>query len=429
MAVNFALATGTTGTGTGAGSAVDCTSSGFGTPTAAVVFATLSGNGVKESYGIWDGTSSYAVGIQTGDALTSSNTGRAADSSAIVIIPNLDGTSVVFECTIASTTNGVTITPVTNTNSAAYKIHVMLIQAENASVDVTTVPLTSGTGNGNTITTGHSNDLIFALSMTSSNALPEQQQEARISFGYSDGTNYFSRGHAAGDAEGTSSNRAFADTTDIAYGVTEATIDWKCAIENQTTTAYDVYKTAGTGTGDDIFLLSLDMGTANFAIGSASVPTTVSTDVTISNGGSWTPSFAMVTWEAVFATNTSYATGCFAGGTILRDTNFAAIAVVDEDGQATTDAESIIQTNASSFNFYDDDGVAEVTWDECALESGQVRLGYSTKGTPGENWQVGALMVQNDGLPVYVGSSQVSGIYVGSTGISALYVGSTKIWP
>jgi len=128
-----AVISGTTPTSTGTAS---YTSTGFGTPQAALIF--ISGANTTNNpqahaflgFGSTDGTNDIGFGNVQEDAVTTTNTFKASSSTACIYLPNVSGTAEVVGVFSAWTTDGITIN-FTTVGSVAYHIQVVLIKGCN----------------------------------------------------------------------------------------------------------------------------------------------------------------------------------------------------------------------------------------------------------------------------------------------------------
>lgn len=236
MAVETAVVTGTLN-GSASGTR-DFTKAGFGTPTAALVFATratsasnpyTTKNGI--SIGFWDGTNQHCTGLNTRDN-NSSPTGnfsfRRYSTSNIIFIPDDQSSpSNDVSATIASTTDGVTITTTAHVSEDSYIVVVLFKGTTNEYVGTATL---SSTTVDNTAP-GFKPDLVFVLSNNNGNA--NHTSSGRINFGvaHNSSTDVVTQGgimtHSQGGATaGTQRCRTRISDSYVASEETNTSTNW-----------------------------------------------------------------------------------------------------------------------------------------------------------------------------------------------------------
>lgn len=157
---------------TGTGSSVSFTSSGFGTPTGAIILwsAATSSNAdtahARNAITLWAGSNTGSVYAITQDNKATTVTNRGIYDSVIANLPNSSGTAD-FVGSISTTTDGITIT-FSDTPAADYKVTIVLFGGDAVcsvgAVDIGQV------GNGGSYTytnAAESPDVVFFVSSNS----------------------------------------------------------------------------------------------------------------------------------------------------------------------------------------------------------------------------------------------------------------------
>lgn len=369
----------------------DFTSSGFGTPDAAILI-TCNGNSSANpattgtlSIGFWDGTNQCCVAVLCIDAVVTTGTTRASNDSYGAIINPQSGANSGY--TVSSITDGIRLTMSTDNTSLQRFCTVLLIKGVSAKV---TNLQTSGSVNGTieSASLGFAPSLVFVSSIFLTAVDNTASSDAMLSFGFakSDGTHR---------CLAFSSDSAVADeTANILYSetrcVTKAFQDsagWTGEITTFGADTFTITTRDSTG-GDYIFALALGGADLSFDCGTLTTPTStgnsaVSTDIA--------PDAVLLALST--ATGTTIETGSGANGLMfgLADDNgqFCHNLSV-EDGAATTNCNSAAQA-AAVLDLDSSSGGSRTEMCDATstLNSSDFTLNYSaTDGTARKGWWV-----------------------------------------
>src|SRR5687768_881880 len=124
-------------TATGGGT-TDFTSTGFGTPTAAIIiFCNANATNNPQDSGIigvgfWDATNQRTVSVRCNDNGATATTARTSDDALAIRIEGTDGTNNDY--TVANTTDGIRLTMTVDNTSLARFATVILLKGVSAQV-------------------------------------------------------------------------------------------------------------------------------------------------------------------------------------------------------------------------------------------------------------------------------------------------------
>ena len=263
----------------------DFTSSGFGTPTAAIVITcaayTTSNPAVDAvmSIGFWDGTDQRAVGVQSFDNRSTTVEKRASsDSDGLIFHLGLNH-SDTQRYTISAITDGIRLTNTEDLTSVNRYCTVILIKGVDAKV-LTFTPNSTQDGTATTSSLGFEPKAVFAIGLGATTA-DYEEAHAMITFGAAteDGTERcWLQGH--------NNNVSVSDCTMLfsedyhAGQVWSGTDYWHAEVttwgsDDLTVTTRD----AGTG-GDVYFMLILGGDDVKVELGTITTPASTGTDAT-----------------------------------------------------------------------------------------------------------------------------------------------------
>lgn len=164
MAVEFAVVTGVLPTADAA--YTDFTKSGFGTPTAAIIFTSAhgieTGTVAQTGIGFWTSSVQNAIGAGQQDAVAVANTWRVGSDANVVILPTIDTGAVQIRCDASAITDGLRITKRQGTTSIQRYTTVILIKGVT-NVQAGVHDFTTG-GSTSEISTAFKADLVLFAS-------------------------------------------------------------------------------------------------------------------------------------------------------------------------------------------------------------------------------------------------------------------------
>lgn len=399
-------------TATGSGT-TDFTSSGFGTPSAAIVIASNANStnnpqaGNSLSIGFWDGTNQCCHAQQATDATTGGSTYRASRNDYIAIIGF--GTSTWNAGYQASAvTDGIRLTMAVDNTSTQRYATVILLKGVSAKIVRLTI---SSTLNG-TATTG---SIGFAptalLALTSGFAGntaasgSAQTVAAVLSFGAatSAGTHRMIGWGSVDAANPTKVTQLYSETRCAGqiYNDTEA---WTADV---TTWGADTLtmtsRTAGSG-GDDVDLLVLGGADLSIVLGALTTATsTGSTDYTTTGID---PDAVLTVLGNVSSTaldSTGTAAGLSVG--VSDGTTHGGYSQVDEDGATTSNAESAYSSSNAIYSRYSTSGTAgDLIVGAVSMGAEKFSVNYTTtSGTARKGWFLAFGPAASSGLPTLTG--------------------------
>lgn len=395
-------------TATGSGT-TDLTSTGFGTPSAAIILCSQANTGsnpqagASYSIGLWDGTSQCSHSIASVDAVGTSETYRTSRNDYAVTIGAAAATFNAYTAS-AAPSDGVRLTlSVDNTGASRYATALLL-----AGVSAKLVRLTlSSTVNG-TATTG---SLGFApaaaivlgsgFSGNTPNSGASQTAVAVLTFAAatSDGTHRMLSWSAA-NAAATADVTAQYSETRCAAQIVSGSEAWSAEVTTWgADTATLTTRTAGSG-GDDVDILFLGGADLSLVLGTLTTATsTGSADVTTTGIDPDAVLIALGNTSSTSIASDGTASGFAAG--ISDGTTHAGYNIVDEDAADTTNAESAYSSSNAVYSRTSASGTSST------LIAGSVSMGAekfsvnytTTSGTARKGWFLAFGPAASSGLP------------------------------
>ena len=340
-----------------AAGSVDFTSSGFGTPVAAIILygdANTTNNpqvGSGIGVGFWDGTDVRTMSVWAQDAAANSTTRRLARTDVAVALVN--GTSS-WSCsyTISNITDGVRLTLGTDNTTVDRYATVILLSGVSAKVLSLTTDPTVDTGT-TSASLGFAPDLILTTCIGFTGQTPNsgstQTNTANLSFGLaaSDGTHRMSA-WAINNATSAEQCAAYFSETYCAGQIsTAAGLDY--GIEITSWAADDFTATtrvAGSGS-DLIYVLALGGADLSFLAGTITTATsTGAVDTTTTGINPTAVLLGMTSVDTAATLKTDAQASPFSIGVASSSVN-AGFSAVDEDAAGTSNAEAAYSaTNA-----------------------------------------------------------------------------------
>lgn len=351
MTTNAVVVTNTLPTSNG--SYVDFTSSGFGTPDAAIVIvsnANTTNNPqapLVYSIGFWVSAAQATAAIAGNDSQADTVTWRqtqSGDVSLILALPTGNTSSVLAEISATATTDGIRLTKDSGSSSAERYATVILI---NGCLNeyVGSVNLGTGTSAINVTAPGFRADLVFALTVGAVN--DTGLGHAILSFGaahinasdtVSQGLISFSSEDAVADTDVDTMVRDDA----VACQNFNGTLSWSASI-GANASGFSITPSAN-ASSDIVYYLALEL--ANPADAYVAIKDTITgTGNQAYTGAGFTPSAIILGQTMCTAVNTNTSQGYFSIGAGGPDTSEQCLGIIDEDAQTVSDNECYADTS------------------------------------------------------------------------------------
>lgn len=411
----------------------DLTSSGFGTPTAAILlFSSANSTNNPQSsgsigVGLWDGTNQRGVSVYTEDNVADSNAYRAQRDDYAVVAASASSASTVmaFGYTASAITDGLRLTlSVDNTGVQRYCTAILI---KGVSAKVTTV-----TPNATQNSTAASSSLGFAPSLlvatttghtgNSPNSGAPQLAPAVISFGAasSDGTHRMSAWSAA-NVSATAANTALFSETRCVGQIAGGALSWAGEITTWGADTFTVTTRDG-GSGSDVFYA--------LALGGADLEALIGTITTATSTGAVDTTTTGIDPAALLLAMTSSDTA----GTIKTDSQSnslsfgaasstveAGFALVDEDGAGTINSESSYSSTKTLHMRASASGTTSTLIEaDASLGAEKFTLDYTTvSGTARKGWYL-ALGTPSSGGTANTTVSLSTGYAIRASGSASL---------
>ena len=345
------------------GSNQDLTITGFGTPTAAMFFASLATanatvDGISHSIGWTDGTNQYCTGLRHRHGTANEEADGISSTGSVGWLLGTDADPNTGESTFAFsawTTDGVTISW-TTAPAAAYQIVCVLIQCAGAAVGNAVLSATQDVAT--TITTSIPQDTVFAA-FNDNGVLEVDGVFSDLGFGvcHFDGTtyNHTNMGYTGyeGNATGRVVGRVDNDRTPKSAGA-------GCEVNNFTSTSFDFVTRDFADLPGSVGWLALEWNAPNpVRVAIFDAPTGTAT---VNKSFTWpgmTPQFVLLGMTRLVDVNTEYddtTTGSMAIGLFDSAGTEECIAWADEIGAATINTECTHAANA--IEYHDNAGTA-----------------------------------------------------------------------
>lgn len=320
----------------------------------------------------------WAVSVRSQDAAADSDTGRRSTNVSCVIIQSNTSNSADGEAKFVSMSSTAVVINWTNAPSSAYLLTVVAYDCEDAYITTTTLPTTVDTSI--TITSGFEFDALFVASILRST--PAGGGDAKLSYGIAtyDGTTITQSGMmwAADSAAATTAAGAYLANSRVGGECNDTTGALIRAMEvaSITSSGFNITaRTAGFSSNTAVSVLALRFSSARVYSGIVDSPT--STGNTTYTGPGWTPMAAEIVATLHTAVNTAAAdaqTDARAIG-VTDGTRSYSYAFADQDGQATTDTQSM--TNNVMLDMPQDNSTTGLKATFSAWTASGVTLNYS----------------------------------------------------
>jgi hypothetical protein len=390
--VNAALTATSSGT-------TDFTSSGFGTPTAAIVFvsnANTTNNpqaGPATSIGFWDGSSQASCSVSCNDNSATSGTYRSArdDYIAVTVASGTGSTTWGTGFQASAITDGIRLTMAVDNSSAQRYASALLIKGVSAKLLAIT-PSASANGTVTTASLGFEPKAAFfacvGVSHNTANSGSSQLSEAILSFGAAteDGTQRMI-GWAAKSASADTQCTAQFFETRVAGQIFNGSEAWSAEVTNWGADDITITsRTAGAG-GDTVFALIL--GGADVSAGLGTITTSTSTGIVSTTTTGINPGAVLLclsnlssTTRATDGTASGFAVGLTDGAT------HGGYALVDEDGAGTTANENLFSSTHALLSTTSSGGTAStLVAGAVSMGTGEFSVNYSTvSATARKGW-------------------------------------------
>jgi hypothetical protein len=304
------------------GGTADFTSTGFGTPAAAIILicnANAANNPQNDALigiGFWDGTNQRAVSVRSTDAGASSQTMRNSDDTYGAL--GLTATEAAY--TVSSITDGIRLTLTVDATALERYCTVILLAGVSATVGTFTP---NGTQNATQASgsLGHAPKLVFFTTIGDTVADRSATSTAVISFGFAEiGTGHrcilWGATNAAADEAGVvkySEDRCVGQ-------VAGSTLTWAGEVTAFGADTFTMTTRDGASGSDVTFFLSLGGADLSYDFGTLTTPTSTGNDVVATD----IAPDALLTFLSM-ATSTTIATDSQANG--------LALGAADDNGQ------------------------------------------------------------------------------------------------
>jgi hypothetical protein len=258
----------------------DFTKSGFGTPSAAIIIAgeaNQTANPAQHarlSVGFWDGTSDFAMGVFSQDAVTTMNAIRGSAHGAGVLMTS-GGASISARYGVSTITDGIRLTMEVDNTALARHCTVIMFSGISAKAGSLNMHVTqdSSTESGSI---GFAPSLVFCT--TISNAEDESQLDACISFGFaaSSGQRTIAFGSAYGVGNEVA-NALFSESRCCGLALNDV-IQWTGEVTTFGSDTFTITTRDGTTAAPEVYYLALGGGDLSFDFGTLNSRTTVGSD-------------------------------------------------------------------------------------------------------------------------------------------------------
>jgi hypothetical protein len=376
-------------TATGSGT-TDFTSTGFGTPTAAIIIvcnANTTNNPADSAVigvGFWDGTNQRAIGVICGDNEATTQT-RRNSNDAYGALPSMLASENAY--TVSAVTDGIRLTLSVDNTSLQRYCTVILLKGVSAAVGTLTTNTTQN-GTANSAAIGFTPALAFFLTVGATAADQTNASHAIMSFGFasSDGTHRAILWSAADGGADEVATILFSETRCVGQAFS-GSLAWAGEV---TSWADPLVMTTrdGSSSADVCFYLALGGADLSFDLGTLTTPTSTGNDVVSTDVA---PDALLLFLST--ATSTTLATDSSANGLTIGladDTNEYSHSAYVQDAAGTTNtgsvatATTVLDLDSSSGGSRTDMCTATVT-----LNSSDFTLNYSVAdATARKGWWV-----------------------------------------
>ena len=339
MAQNVAVVrAGLTATG---GGTTDFTSTGFGTPTAAIIIACNANTtnnpevNFSLSIGFWDGTNQRAIGVSALDNVATTDTFRISDDS-YGLLP-IGGATNAY--TISAVTDGIRLTfSVDNTGLSRYAT-VILLSGVSAKA-LTFTPNATQNSTTESASLGFAPKLVFFTTIGDTTADVAIEGICSMSFGVAaaDGTHRMLGFGSVDNAADETATIQYSETRCVGDAYNN-TLSWAGEVTTFGADTFTMTTRDGASGSDVCFALALGGADLSYDLGTLTTPTSTGVQTTATD----------ISPDAVLAmlstaTSTTIETGSGANGMMLGMSNgtdqFTHTMFV-EDGAATTNTGSV----------------------------------------------------------------------------------------
>lgn len=341
MATNAVVATGTIGPSVG--NTCSLTVSGFGTPTAALLFisnANTTNNpqdGLNFSVGMWSASEKHSSSITSVHNGSVSITYRRQFNDYPLIQLNSDGTTLqAFN--VSTTTDGLTLTVASSGSSASRYVYAILING-TSNVSAGSINLGTGTSAIDITAPGFRPDLVFFHGTGAGNETAAAN--AILSFGvaHNNGstTNQGMVGVWSEDQQDTTDTGSYINSGYVAGQVFNGSAAWLASVSDFDSSGFSITPSAN-ASSDIVYYLAIELADADDAYVGI-IDSKTSTGTQAYTGTGFTPDVVGLVQTMCTATNTHTTQGSLAFGA-TDGTRSRVLSIVDEDAQAVVDTDS-----------------------------------------------------------------------------------------
>jgi len=356
VTIETAVITGTTPTSTGTKS---FESSGFGTPQAAIIMISAANgtnnpeSGALIGVGFTDGTRDGYVTAGCDDNVSTSNTARGLNTTAVLALVNGDQTALVAADFSAWATNGITLN-FSTVDSVAYNISITLIKG-CTNVYAGSAQLTT-TGVNNITTPNFSGNLVYAATVGYNTLGLSTNAIKTFGAAHNSSTDTVTQGCISLSSVDNQADETASVVSRDDCGIGQlhsGTQNWKGSFEDFDATGFSINTGSDSPGSDYIVYLFLDTGDEDGVdISIVSAPTSTGTWNVTDPG--WEPQSVILGMTSNRSLNIPKPTDpIFYGMAMFDGTTEACLAVDFDDAAATTDNQS---------NFSSSNGVELYSW-------------------------------------------------------------------
>lgn len=375
------------------GGTTDFTKSGFGTPTAAIIFtcaAAVTANpnaSGQMSVGFWDGTNQRAVGFVGLDAQATSANYRSSDDSYGLIAPSSSATAQ-FAYTISAITDGIRLTLSVDNTSVERYCTVILLSGVSAKAGTFT-PNATQNGTQASASLGFAPELIFFASCNSTAADINGNGDAVFNFGFAEinGTNRCIMRRVVDAQADEAAVIQFSETRGIG-AISSSALIWTGEITMWGSDTFTMTTRDGNTSSVVCFFLALGGADLSYDTGTLTTPTSTGDNVNATDVSADALLLYLSTASGATYASDSQANGLMIGATD-DDGEFCHNSFV-EDGATTTNTSSAAQA-AQCIDLDTSSGgsLSNVCDATCTLNASDFTLNYTTvNATARKGWWV-----------------------------------------
>lgn len=321
----------------------DYTSTGFGTPTVAIIYATqaaadnTAADGLNLSFGVYDGTTQWMCGGNSEHGQGTTDTDRISSTTNCLQLATPGTTTTIVAATASFITDGVRL----SFSTASSQVLVTVILFNNVGeVWAGTVTLSTQDTEVNVTSPGFEPNLLIACSIGATSVTSGSFFSVSLGFASQATQKCF--------AWSSSDSAAISAVNAILYSnrIAAQTTTWSAEASNFDADGFSLTARGGDSGGDLVFVLAMECPSNDVWVGGFTNPTTLDATWDVSNA-SFQPDFALEVYTACGAEDASEAdadAGVFAIGVATADEEMC-ISLSEGDNLAATDNQSFVDAD------------------------------------------------------------------------------------